>query len=86
MAVTSSAQFIPELWSERILGAYKDRIKMKTRSYGERLLRAAAKGEDWTKIQRQEDPRETYTEHAADALAYAIDRDILDSLGNRSGS
>jgi hypothetical protein len=80
---TTSTEFIPELWSEALAETYKQTltINIKKRSYGARLLRAAAKGEDWTKIKREErhDPY-TYTEHAADALAYSIDNDILKSI------
>ena len=78
--------FIPELWSKAIIDEFKSNITINMlpkRSYGSRLLRAAAKGEDWTKIKREEDTHETYTDHAADALAYAIDTDVLNSLRNK---
>jgi hypothetical protein len=84
---TTSTEFIPELWSDKLVETMKQTITMNMipqRSYGARLLRAAARGEDWTKIKREErhDPY-TYTEHAADALAYAVDNDVLNSLLNR---
>jgi hypothetical protein len=81
-------KFIPELWSTEMLSIRKTELvyNFPKRSYGDRLLRAAAKGEDWTKIKRVEDPHETYTDDAADALAYAVDRDILNIFSNRSGS
>ena len=57
-------------------------INMSSRSYGTRLLRAAAKGEDWTKIKKEEKPHDRYTDDAADALAYQLDADILKQLRN----
>jgi len=75
--------FIPELWSKEFLDVFKQQIRMTSRSYGSQLLRAAAKGEDWTKIQRKENIHDCYTDDATDALAYAIDTDVLNSLRNR---
>lgn len=78
--------FIPELWSQQLTDTFKEQLVLHSipkRSYGERLLRAAAKGEDWTKIKREENIHERYTSDAADALAYQLDADILDSLWNR---
>ena len=75
---------IPELWTQELLDVFKQQIKMSTRSYGVRLLRAAAKGEDWTKIKREEDIHDRYTDDATDALAHQLDAAILNSLRNRS--
>ena len=75
--------FIPELWSKELIEIFKKDARRTSRSYGSRLLRAAAKGEDWTKIQRKETYDEINTDDAADALAYAIDTDVLNSLRNR---
>lgn len=74
------SNFIPELWSQKLMDSFTQSINIKQRSYGERLLRAAAKGEDWTKIKRKENINERFTSDAADALAYAIDRNVLNSL------
>jgi hypothetical protein len=84
MAMTS-ATFIPEVWSKSLLETFKQEITINMlpkRSYGARLLRAAAKGEDWTKIKREVNIREEYANDAADALAYQLDADILNSLRN----
>lgn len=75
--------FIPELWSEELIEIFKKDTRRTSRSYGSRLLRAAAKGEDWTKIQRKETYDEIFTDDAADALAYAIDNNVLNILRNR---
>jgi len=87
---TTSTKFIPELWSKEILKAFTVNINMRheaKRPYGERLLRAAAKGEDWTKIKRVEetpdDAKNDWVDVAAYAMAQRIDADILDSISNK---
>jgi hypothetical protein len=79
--------FAPEVWSTKIIDEYKFHIEMVTRSYGTRLLRAAAEGEDWTKIKRVEEfthDGTNFQTHFADAAAYAmacrIDNDIRNAF------
>ncbi len=61
MAVIRASNFIPELWSEQLVKMYRKNIVWdfpKKRSYGERLLRAAAKGasqEEIDNIKRDDD-------------------------------
>jgi hypothetical protein len=83
------SDFIPEIWSQQMVDTFKEAITINMipkRSYGSRLLRAAAKGEDWTKIEKtEEDPHERFTNDAADALAYSLDRDILKRISDGFG-
>jgi hypothetical protein len=75
--------FNPKIWSEESLIHFREEIRINSRSYGTRLLRAAAKGEDWTKIKQEENIHDRYTNDAADALAYQLDANVLNSLRNR---
>ena len=90
-------KFVPELWSQAVLDEFKKNISIKRRSKGERLLRAAAKGasqEEIDKIDAEGDGfttgelygyvKQAWADDAADALAYAIDRDILNSARNET--
>ena len=78
-----SKNFIPELWSTGIMEQYKSVLEMHTRSYGERLLRAAAKGEDWTKIKREENIHEEHTFDAVGIMVAALDSNVLAVINSR---
>lgn len=90
-------KFVPELWSQAVLDEFKKSISIKHRSKGERLLRAAAQGasqEEIDKIDSEGDGftagelygyvQQAWADDAADALAYAIDNDILRRVSTRS--
>lgn len=91
-------KFVPELWSQAVLDEFKKSISIKHRSKGERLLRAAAQGasqEEIDKIDSEGDSfftagelygyvQQAWADDAADALAYAIDNDILRRVSTRS--
>ena len=68
-----------------MLDVYKEatRRSLNKRPYGERLLRAAAKGEDWTKIKKEEKIHEEYTYDATGSIAAAIDRSVLAIIDKR---
>lgn len=57
--------FVAELWSKEMIEHYEKVVWMYSqlpkRSYGEKLLRAAAKGEDWRKIKRYDDDILSFT-------------------------
>ena len=82
---TKSNNFIPELWSREVIATFKQQLRVSSRSYGDRLLRAAARGEDWTNIKREESLHESFTNDAADALAYQLDRNVL-AIAAKRGS
>lgn len=98
--VSKNRAFIPELWSQQVVDSFKldlNKLFIKRRSKGERLLRAAARGasqEEIDKIDADEDTvtqgelydyvQKRYTDDAADALALAMDAHILGNLSTRS--